>query len=550
MLDEPIEVHDEQPWSADDDAAAEARDLFRPVIMPTAAGIASWVNNSIIAEFYTRQLPQHRFIQPHVWDENGRLKGNPLFASTEERGRQLLQILLALPPHLGFGMVNVVQSFVPPTLVRLFELMLLIVSTERIDIPMRLSALRRSGSRIVGICERIAAAKSPDQLVQHTNAFVDFYHAADAPSKSAALSHLATDFGIDHSRLKSAIQLYERNEAAAVDVHRFSAPHYRTLFQSLGNTRNGINFACDLRSDLLEMMKKESSVPLRSMERSLREVLTLWFCLSNLRLHRLTWKSPADVLQKIASREAVHPVQGLVDIKRRVGEHRRCFYFSHEALPREPLVVVHVALTNDISSSIQAIVKQDHLEGTEREHNTAIFYSISSMQPGLKGIDLGNLLIKRVVGELMVDVPFVKQYSTLSPIPGFRSWLLRSLRMGELNLSGSLKPEDLIKVVESNDWDEYEKTKPLLMHLAAKYLHSSKNSAGGAFDPVANFHLRNGAQLHRLNWKGDTSVRGLKNSMGIMVNYRYYIDRVPKNSAQYINEHVIDTDQQVLELLN
>ncbi|TKR81570.1 hypothetical protein L596_015421 [Steinernema carpocapsae] len=410
---------------------------------------------------------------------------------------------------------------------------------------MRLSTLRRS-AKLLGICDRISASSSPDQLIQHTNAFVDFYKSVDVDSKNGALNHLASNFGVDHSKLKSAIKLYERNEAAVGDVFRSSTPKYRSLFQSMGNKRNGINFACDLRADLLSLMKKESSAPLRTMERSLREVLTLWFCLSNLRLHRLTWESPADILQKIASREAVHPVQGLVDIRRRVGEHRRCFYFSHEALPREPLIVVHVALTDNISSSIQAIVKQDSLLGDEHNHDTAIFYSISSMQPGLKGIDLGNLLIKRVVGELRVDVPFVKRYSTLSPIPGFRSWLLRTLRMGGLKKAN---PEDLIKLVESNDFEAYEDAKPLLMNLAAEYLFLEKNTSGGALDPVANFHLRNGAQLHRINWKGDTSVRGLKNSLGLMVNYRYYVDRVPKNCAQYINERVIDTDKQVLELL-
>ncbi|EPB67665.1 Malonyl-CoA decarboxylase [Ancylostoma ceylanicum] len=234
--------------------------------------------------------------------------------------------------------------------------------------------------------------------------------------------------------------LFERrdfqNPSLVHEVREAATPVHFRLLQSIGNLPGGIKVVCDMRAHLLYLMKTESDksivAALHRLERSAHELLVLWFCQSNMKLERLTWQSPGDILQKVADYEAVHPVQGMMDFKKRVGSYRRCFYFSHEAMPREPLVIVHVALLNEIADNVQSIVECDHLDCAEDECSTAIYYSITSAEPGLSGIDLGNMLIKRVATRLQSELPSIKTHSTLSPIPGFRTWMLRSLHGNSL----------------------------------------------------------------------------------------------------------------------
>ncbi|VDM37887.1 unnamed protein product [Toxocara canis] len=341
---------------------------------------------------------------------------------------------------------------------------------------------------------------------------LEVYSASTMDERRFVLREICDKYGVEHGTLKQAIGAYNKDLLASSD---------------LSETEVGLMCA---------------------LEKELRELLTLWFCLSNLQLLRLTWQSPADIVEKVVQSDVVHPIRNLIDIRRRLGPHRRCFLFMHEAMPREPLVIVHVALMNKIASSIQDITEFDRLDGCESNNDTAIYYSISSTQRGLRGIDLGNLLIKRVVSELQHTDSPIKVHCTLSPLPLFRSWLLKNLK--DPSASDELFDERLMKLcvqfnkfgdsitterirlflldqILTNDFEKYDEIKEIILHLAARYLCEVKQpSSGRAFDRVANFHLRNGAEMYRLNWRGNTSIRGLKSSLGLMVNYRYRLDQV------------------------
>jgi len=422
-----------------------------------------------------------------------------------------------------------------------------------------------SRNELMDICLKAASHKSTDQLQNSSKTIIDGYKYLDKNDKEKFISFLASDCSVDHSLLKSAISKYERNSHAFSNIRDAATPVYSKIFQSIGNLDSGVKFVCDFRGDVLDYLKTEAAkkgdlLPLRRLESSLRELLTLWFCLSNLKLTRLTWETPADILQKVAKGEAVHPVQGLIDMQRRLGPGRRCFIFLHPAMPREPLVIVYVALAEEISNNVQKIMKKEDLSlEDERKANTAIYYSITSTQPGLRGIDLGNLLIKKVAAELMKENPNIVNHSTLSPIPGFRSWLLRSLQghseFGDVlddfvisklrsfpalvNSTPVEMKRHLISLIETNDVSKYTKLEEVLTYIAAVYLTKAKSPSGFALNPVANFHLRNGAEVYRLNFAADTSKRGIEQSLGLMINYRYVLENVAKNSASYVENQKI-----------
>uniref|UniRef100_A0A914Z1U3 Malonyl-CoA decarboxylase n=1 Tax=Panagrolaimus superbus TaxID=310955 RepID=A0A914Z1U3_9BILA len=420
-------------------------------------------------------------------------------------------------------------------------------------------------SDIQSVCSRCINPRSPDHLQQDSKTFVQIYSTSKKSEKNEMIKLLANNCGVNHDNLKAAISKYEKNSNAAYDVYLASDPRYSKIFQSIGNLEMGVKFVTDFRSDVLEYMRsgettKEKLMPLRRLESTLKDLLTLWFCLSNLKLMRLTWQTSADILQKVAKEEAVHPIQGLIDMQQRLGACRRCFVFFHEAMPREPLVIVYVALTKKISDNVVEIMKDGNLtEDNEKLANTAIYYSITSTQPGLRGIDLGNLLIKQVAAELMAENPNIIHHSTLSPIPGFRTWLLRSLQgaseFGEVldshvldylrsfdNLENSTHEElksQLVNLIKTNSLEKYAPLKNLFLYFAAVYLLKAKNSSGYALNPVANFHLRNGAEMYKLNWAGNNTRRGIEQSLGIMVNYRYVMDNVTKNNENYVNNQLI-----------
>ncbi|XP_067942137.1 malonyl-CoA decarboxylase, mitochondrial-like [Watersipora subatra] len=367
-------------------------------------------------------------------------------------------------------------------------------------------------------------------------------------------------------------------------------PPYDMLFREIGAAAGGVKFLVDFRSHVIAAARNCSNLAqaaaLQAMSASLKQLLGLWFGVGFLNLERVTWQSPCDLLEKVANYEGVHPVRNVSDLRLRVGAYRRCYVFMHPSMPGEPMVILHVALVKGISDSIQSIVHHPTLSKQSdftrnyqlgedpTSFDTAVFYSITSTQAGLKGIDLGNYLIKSVVKLLLSEFPHLTNFSSLSPIPGFRDWLQTeinqlaggfrkqqfltaeqclecsaalSCKADEMTVLGALKT-----TLQDGTWSKdavlANSLKNTLMNLCARYLCHEKHR-NSALNSVANFHLRNGATLWRINWLANTTAKGLSESCGLMVNYRYYIEKTSINSEKYSQQHVIDADDQVLDLL-
>ncbi|XP_048462064.1 malonyl-CoA decarboxylase, mitochondrial [Rhincodon typus] len=439
------------------------------------------------------------------------------------------------------------------------------------------------------VLRRTVAAVPPYEIRQKpalheapSREFVRFYRCLGDAERPVFLAKLAADYGTDHGmvsevcgRLKEAQSRDLGTLLKAEDRLRYSlTPRYKFLISHICRLEGGVKFIVDLRADILQCLQsKTADTPqIREMNGILKTLLSDWFSIGFLNLERITWQSSCDLLQKISEYEAVHPVRNWADIKRRVGPYRRCYVFTHNAMPREPLIVLHVALTDDISNNIQAIVRKDpSLEMTEdvNKITTAIFYSISSSQRGLQGVELGTYLIKRVVKELQAEFPQMNQFSSLSPIPDFKKWLLGTfnnkvkeeksnqifteLEFKEIQdiIEGPVS-ERLHHLLSNNEWVKSDKLVRVLetplMRLCAWYLYGEKHR-GGALDPVANFHLQNGAVIWRINWLADTSSRGLSSSFGIMANYRYLLEDTNRNSVQYLRTRHIEASEQILSLV-
>ncbi|XP_012238584.1 malonyl-CoA decarboxylase, mitochondrial [Bombus impatiens] len=369
---------------------------------------------------------------------------------------------------------------------------------------------------------------------------------------------------------------YERNLKNAL------TPDYQWLFITIGRLQNGVKFLVDLRTDILELILKakdtEESIAIQQLNITLRDLLLLWFSVGFLHLERVTWQTSCDILQKISDYEAIHPIRNWLDLKQRVGPYRRCYIFTHPSMPREPLVVLHTALCDIIPDSLRGIeeakvrildnpkTEVTFLEEDKCKIKTAIFYSITSTQKGLQGIELGNYLIKEVAKQVLSEFPMITELSTLSPIPNFRTWFLEKTKQDIHNVFTNEEYESIQKVLNNENivlglkkifnnslWTRdiaiCEILQKPLLRACAWYLYKEKRR-NYALNNVANFHLRNGAVMWRINWLADPSPRGVENSCGIMVNYRYYLDECEKNSQNYIENYFINTSEDVINLAN
>ncbi|KAL5457281.1 hypothetical protein EMCRGX_G034529 [Ephydatia muelleri] len=398
------------------------------------------------------------------------------------------------------------------------------------------------------------------------------YKKLESEEKKHFLGLLAGDLGVKHEEVHNNAQrlldtfTQQRDEPtllkSELTLRQSLQPFYWTLFTYIARLEGGLKFLLDMREDLLTTLSVPSEgmqYNLSSLNTHLKEILAQWFSVEFLQLHNITWRTPCDIMEKVSQYEAVHPVRSWKDLKYRVGLNRRCFVFIHPAMPREPLVVLHTALTEEPSDNIQALInRSQHKEIAEV--NAAVFYSIFTTQPGLSGVHLGNFLIKRVVKELQKEFPSLKQFVTLSPIPGFRKWLesfLKQQRGGLVGVAGfdptvyktqmQSYASSLTRGAEPSRQLE-DAIKAPLMSLCARYLAMEKRR-GYVLDPVAHFHLTNGASLWRLNWAGDVSKNGLERSYGLMVNYRYDLPDISENSLQYTLNGTVAMSSSVQKLL-
>ena len=324
----------------------------------------------------------------------------------------------------------------------------------------------------------------------------------------------------------------------------FVSPRTR-LLQRFSAFPEGMQFLVDLRAELLPHLKTEKR--LLALDSELENLFSTWFDVAFLELRRISWDSPASLIEKLIKYEAVHAIKSWADVKNRLDSDRRCYGFFHPRLPDVPLIFVEVALVDELAGAITPLLDESAAASDLTKATTAIFYSISSTQTGLRGVSFGDSLIKRVVETLRDEFPRLKVFSTLSPIPGFRPWLAKhaSALIDKLSdkerqaLAVALGQDPAIPTLavaaadflaaadKVSELDEKSPVRRVLMHCAADYLGRQLDN-GRPLDAVARFHLGNGARVERLNWAGDLSTKGLKQSYGLMVNYLYDLKRLDK----------------------
>jgi malonyl-CoA decarboxylase len=382
------------------------------------------------------------------------------------------------------------------------------------------------------------------------------YLGLNADGRERFLHLLAEEFDVDRAAIAQAANGFltadaQRDKESAEEALRaaLEAPRRRLLTQ-FNALPEGVKFLVDMRAELMALARADRA--LAGLERDLRALLRSWFDIGFLELKRITWNSPAALLEKLTAYEAVHEIRSWADLKHRLEADRRCLAFFHPRMPEEPLIFVEVALVKGISSSIQTLLDESAPVENPRDADTAIFYSISNCQRGLAGISFGNFLIKRVADDLAAELPQLKTFATLSPIPGFRAWLDARLAKQEAELllpaeqealaelPGGRGAEGLAGLLAQTDWhadpEVAEATRVPLMRLCARYLLAEKGTQGRALDLVEHFHLTNGARVERLNWLADLSPKGLQQSAGIMVNYLYRLAEVEGNHEAYTGE--------------
>jgi malonyl-CoA decarboxylase len=325
-----------------------------------------------------------------------------------------------------------------------------------------------------------------------------------------------------------------------------------------------VKFLVGLRADLLEFMAGEPS--LESLDNELRQLLATWFDVGFLECRHITWESPAALLEKLIAYEAVHTIHSWKDLRNRLESDRRCYAFFHPAMADEPLIFIEIALVRGMAGHIQELLDEGAPEMLPGRADTAIFYSITNAQKGLRGISFGHFLIKRVVDELRHEFPNLKTFAPLSPIPGFSLWLKKhlavdsggdeptaALRHGLTKAATLLKVEDsLAKIISHPDWHQHTEVTSLLreplLRLCARYLHQTRPDHA-PLDAVERFHLGNGARIERLNWLGDISANGMNQSCGLMVNYLYRLDDIEKNHEVYATRKRIVASPAIRALL-
>lgn len=394
------------------------------------------------------------------------------------------------------------------------------------------------------------------------------YLSLDSDGRLRFFRLLAESFDVDEAAVdKAATSLGEADsDADRVRARRALRRNLVTprvdLFRQFNSLDRGVKFLVDMRADLLRLLRDHPE--LRGVEEDLQDLLRAWFDVGFLEMAQITFNSPASLLEKLIAYEAVHEIQSWADLKNRLDSDRRCFSFVHPNMPDEPLIFVEVALVNGIADNVHDLLDEMAPATDPETADTAIFYSISNCQRGLAGVGFGDFLIKRVVDRLSQRMPNVKTFATLSPIPGFRKWLDQQLEsdaeiltdaqarlIKAIARTGSTN-EAFRKLISDpkwpNDHDIEAAVKDPLMALCARYLAKEKDSRDRPLDPVARFHLNNGARIERLNWLGDRSASGLRQSAGMMVNYLYNLDHIERNHEAYRGEGRIAAASSVTRL--
>ena len=376
------------------------------------------------------------------------------------------------------------------------------------------------------------------------------YHELNHSERVRFMTCLSTNYDVQPEAIIGAAKNYEASPTFAnlQALNRLVETPRQRLFRCINTAPNGLETLVRMRQDLLEF-ELPIRIALGPVEEDLKHLLQSWFNRGFLQLERIDWSSSASLLEKLIEYEAVHQISDWDDLRRRLQNDRRCYAFFHPSLKAEPLVFVEVALTQAISGNINDLIKHDSDVSNASVADTAMFYSISSCQRGLRGISFGGLLIKQVVNVLRADLPGINTFSTLSPTPSFLRWLGQQepAYLGECHQLISDQQSGVVSD-ETQNLDErlkrIEWLREPLMSLMADYLLNAKID-GRPVDSVARFHMGNGAQLRTIHWMADTSENGLNSSLGMMVNYVYELDQIQNNRQNFLHHNIVSAHPSV-----
>ena len=381
------------------------------------------------------------------------------------------------------------------------------------------------GRTIEELCTDLLSSSGEVSGMALARHILDSYGAMDGDGKLAFFGFLTEQMGIDPNEVRSALEAYAL-EASKSTYRRFMAasePQRQELARRLNQVPGATKQLVEMRKDLLKLTRKHPELAVVDLD--LRHLFASWFNRGFLVLRPISWESPADILDKIIAYEAVHAIHSWDDLRNRLQPaDRRCFGFFHPAMPDEPLIFVEVALTQGIPGSVQGVLTEDRDNIAAEEADTAVFYSISNCQAGLAGISFGNSLIKQVVADLSRELPNLTSFVTLSPIPGLNRWLAETDR----------------QIDDPDDQQQRE--------IAANYLLTAKRPNGAPYDPVARFHLGNGALIHAVHAGADLSENGLAQSGGAMVNYLYDLPLITQNHERYASAQTVVASPEVSAL--
>ena len=413
------------------------------------------------------------------------------------------------------------------------------------------SGVGRDPQHLVSLCEALLGERGEVAGAALARQALAAYQGLDERCRDEFFDALAQEFAPSPEAVGKAADAYRYDPTPQnlIQLQEVIDTARQELFRRLNMAPGGTAALVEMRRQLLRGLKQHPAW--RAIDADLLHLFRSWFNRGFLRLERIDWRTPAIVLEKLIEYEAVHAVQGWRDLRRRLEGDRCCFAFFHPQLRDEPLIFIEVALTRGISAQVQPLLAIDAPVAATAQADCAIFYSITNCQEGLRGISFGNLLIKQVAEELKRELPQLRTFATLSPIPGFRRWLDATEARVQLSVGPNAEQRlALLSVIEAPGWhtgEVPETLQKLLLRLCAWYLLHAKQG-DEPLDPVARFHLGNGAALERLNWLGDTSESGMARSAGLMVNYVYRLDDVERNHERYFADHAVVASRTVEKL--
>jgi malonyl-CoA decarboxylase len=405
--------------------------------------------------------------------------------------------------------------------------------------------------RLVVHCRKLLTERGEAAGVSLARVTLALYGELDRKEQAQFFAVLLNEFSPNPHEVLAASQAYAAESSAAnlSQVCVAAEPPRQELLRRLNRAPGGTATILRMRERLLELKRDDRE--LDAVDWDFRHLLSSWFNPGFLQIVRVDWRTPAYLLEHIISHQAVHEIRGWDDLRRRLAGDHRCFAFFHPALPDEPLIFVEVALMDRMADRISHLVDARPVSDHPDRATTAVFYSISNCQPGLRGVSLGSFLIKNVVDVLSRDFPRLKVFCTLSPIPGFQAWLDPLLRVthaepskpfaqalsavrGALGADGAKIPNDpdhaIVRLAPIKD---------ALTQLCATYLMHRTDGGEPGRDPVARFHLNNGARLERINWLADLSKKGLRESLGLMVNYLYEPRSIEDNHEKFVHGEIV-----------